>query len=87
MPDAVTHEQQRSPRSGKDLEILRQLARRIHPTDAGAHNNLGVVYYHKGLYEEAIEAFEQALELDPRMQVAARNLQIAYFHTGYFERL
>ncbi len=75
------------PRSVRDVEILRSLARRINPHDAGAHNNLGVVYYNKGLYPEAITHFEKALELDPRMQVAERNLQIAYFHTGYFETM
>jgi len=75
------------PRSVRDVEILRSLAKRINPNDAGAHNNLGVVYYNKGLYAEAITHFEKALELDPRMQVAERNVQIAYFHTGYFERL
>jgi len=75
------------PRSARDHEILRSLARRINPRDAGAHNNLGVVFYQKGLIEEAIAAFERALELDPTMQVAERNLQIAYFHTGYFDRL
>jgi tetratricopeptide (TPR) repeat protein len=41
-----------------------------------------VGFYHKGLIEEAIAAFERALELDPLMQVAQRNLQVAYFHTG-----
>ena len=76
-----------SPRSIRDLEILRSLARRINPKDPGAHNNLGVVYYNKGLYEEAILHFERALELDPRMQVAERNLQISYFHTGFYETL
>jgi cellulose synthase operon protein C len=76
-----------SPRSRRDVDILRSLARRIHPQDAGAHNNLGVVYFQKGLHEEAIEAFDHALELDPRMQTAERNLQIAYFSTGHFERL
>src|SRR5688572_15808599 len=75
------------PRSARDVEILRSLAKRINPHDAGAHNNLGVVYYNKGLYAEAITHFEKALELDPRMQVAERNVQIAYFHTGYFETL
>ena len=76
-----------SPRSEKDLQLLRSLARRISPNDAGAQNNLGVVYYNKGLYGEAVERFEYALELDPRMQVAERNLQISYFATGYFEDL
>src|SRR5262245_4092075 len=75
------------PRSVRDVEILRSLSNRINPRDAGAHNNLGVVFYNKGLYAEAISHFERALELDPRMQVAERNLQIAYFHTGYFEKL
>ena len=74
-----------TPRSARDLEILRSLAKRIKPDDTGAHNNLGVVYYNKGLYAEAIEHFEHALELDPRMQVAERNLQIAYFGTGFYE--
>lgn len=76
-----------SPRSERDLAILRALARRIDPHDPGAHNNLGVVYYQKGLWPEAVEQLEQALEVDPRMQVAHRNLQIAYFHTGYFQEL
>src|SRR5688572_6004234 len=76
-----------SPRSVRDLEILRSLARRINPKDPGAHNNLGVVYYNKGLHEEAILHFERALDLDPRMQVAERNLQIAYFNTGFYETL
>lgn len=75
------------PRSARDHEILRSLARRINARDAGAHSNLGVVFYQKGLIEEAIAAFERALELDPTMQVAERNLQVAYFHTGYFDRL
>jgi cellulose synthase operon protein C len=75
------------PRSRRDVEILRSLARRIHPSDAGAHNNLGVVFFQKGLFEEAIAAFDRALELDPRMQTAERNLQIAYFSTGYFEHV
>src|SRR5690606_31766877 len=74
-------------RSQRDLELLRALARRINPRDAGANNNLGVVYYHKDLLEEAIYHFECALELDPRMQIAQRNLQIAYFHTGYYQEL
>jgi tetratricopeptide (TPR) repeat protein len=78
---------QPAPRSARDLDILRSLSKRINPHDAGANNNLGVVYYNKGLYPEAITHFEKALELDPRMQVAERNLQIAYFHTGFFETM
>ena len=72
--------------SERDREVLRSFARRIDPSDAGAHNNLGVLYYNKGLYEEAVSAFMRALELDQKMQVAQRNLEIAYFNTGYYDK-
>ena len=64
--------------SERDLAVLRSFARRIDASDAGAHNNLGVLYYQKGLTDEAILAFARALELDPKMQVAQANLDIAY---------
>jgi hypothetical protein len=31
--------------SERDLAALRSFASRIDPSDAGAHNNLGVLYY------------------------------------------
>jgi tetratricopeptide (TPR) repeat protein len=68
--------------SARDREVLKSFARRIDASDAGAHNNLGVLYYNKGLYEEAVGAFMRALELDSRMQVAQRNLEIAYLNSG-----
>ena len=71
--------------SERDRETLRSFARRIDPSDAGAHNNLGVLYYNKALYAEAVGAFMKALELDPKMQVAQRNLEIAYFNTGFYD--
>ena len=72
--------------SERDRDVLRSFARRIDPSDAGAHNNLGVLYYNKGLLAEAVTAFSRALELDAKMQVAQRNLEIAYFNTGYYDR-
>ena len=56
--------------SERDLAVIRSFARRIDPLDAGANNNLGVLYHQKGLTAEAISCFLRALELDPRMQVA-----------------
>ncbi|HEX9483689.1 MAG TPA: tetratricopeptide repeat protein, partial [Gemmatimonadaceae bacterium] len=72
--------------SERDRDVLRSFARRIDPSDAGAHNNLGVLYYNKGLHEEAVGALMRALELDPKMQIAQRNLEVAYFSTGYYDR-
>jgi tetratricopeptide (TPR) repeat protein len=72
--------------SERDLAVLRSFARRIDPADAGAHNNLGVLYYQKGLIEDAIGEFVRALELDPRMQVAQGNLDIAYRESGHYDR-
>src|SRR5213080_3194397 len=71
--------------SNRDRDVLRSFAQRIDPSDAGAHNNLGVLYYNKGLYAEAVAAFMKALELDQKMEVAQRNLEVAYFNTGYYD--
>lgn len=72
--------------NGGEIDILRSFARRIDPSDAGAYNNLGVLYFRKGLTDEAIVAFSRALALDERMRVARRNLEIAYGDTGLVER-
>jgi tetratricopeptide (TPR) repeat protein len=72
--------------SARDRDVLRSFARRIDPADAGAHNNLGVLYFNKGLHDEAVTAFVRALEIDPRMAVAQRNLEIAYYTTGVYDR-
>src|SRR3954469_7314241 len=72
--------------SERDLTVLRSFASRIDPSDAGAHNNLGVLYYQKGLIEEAIAEFVRALQLDPRMHVAQSNLDIAYRESGHYDR-
>jgi tetratricopeptide (TPR) repeat protein len=69
--------------SERDRDVLRSFAKRIDPSDAGAHNNLGVLYYNKGLLGEAVAALSRALDLDPKMQVAQRNQEIAYLKTGY----
>ncbi|MCC6928536.1 MAG: tetratricopeptide repeat protein [Gemmatimonadaceae bacterium] len=71
--------------SERDREVLRSFAHRIDAGDAGAHNNLGVLYFNKGMTAEAVAAFTRALELDPRMTIAQRNLEIAYFNSGYYD--
>lgn len=68
--------------SDRNSVLLRALADRIDRTDASACNNLGVLYYSKGMFAEAVSSFLEALALSPRMAVAARNLAQAAAHPG-----
>jgi cellulose synthase operon protein C len=77
---------QRAVMSERDVAILRSLADRIDPTDAGAWNNLGVVFFQKGLVEDAVAAFERALSVDVRLDVARTNAEIALSQSGYYRR-
>ena len=43
-----------------------------------AINNLGEVYYHKGMYDEAIKYFKKAIEINPNNADAHYNLSFAY---------
>ena len=70
------------PAGQMEIEILRSFARRIDVADPGAQNNLGVLYFRRGMVDEAIAAFSRALALDERMRVARRNLEIAYGKAG-----
>lgn len=71
--------------SERDRAVLRSFSSRIDRGDAGAHNNLGVLYFNKGMAAEAVAEFTRALDLDPRMTIAQRNLEIAYFTSGYYD--
>ncbi len=66
----------------RNTALLRALAERIDTSDPGACNNLGVLYYSKGLAADAVQAFLLALALAPRMRVAARNLEVAASSPG-----
>ena len=72
--------------SDRDRAILRSFADRIDAYDAGAANNLGVLYFTRGMVDESAAMFTRALDLDPRMTVAQRNLEIVYFTSGYYDR-
>jgi cellulose synthase operon protein C len=72
--------------SERDIAILRSLADRIDPSDAGAWNNLGVVFFQKGLVDDAIAAFERSLSVDPHLAVARSNAEIALAQSGHYRR-
>lgn len=52
------------------IEILK-----LDPNNVEAHDNLGVVYYHLNLFDEAINQFEEAIRIDPMFENAKINLE------------
>jgi tetratricopeptide (TPR) repeat protein len=69
---------------GQETEAIRcyqvailyyQLAVRLKPDQADAHNHLGIVLARKGQTDEAIEQFREALRLQPDNADARRNLE------------
>lgn len=71
--------------SPEELKILKSFSERIAENDPGAHNNLAVVYYNKGLYDEAIEELEKALLIDSNFVLAKNNLEIVLKKSGRLE--
>jgi Tfp pilus assembly protein PilF len=51
-------------------------------TEAAHLNNLGVAYMNQQLFEKALKAFEQAAEIDPKLEIAKVNRGIALLNLG-----
>ncbi len=70
------------PESNKqERDVLLGFAERVDRNDPGALNNLGVLYYRKGVYDEAIKQFKDALKIDPRFELARENLLYLFSET------
>jgi tetratricopeptide (TPR) repeat protein len=66
----------------EERKVLLGFASRVERNDPGALNNLGVVYFRKGMYGEAMEQFKEALKVDPKFDLARENLQYVFAETG-----
>lgn len=66
----------------REREVLASFAARVDRNDPGALNNLGVLYFRKGMYEDAIVQFKSALKIDARFDLARENLQYLFSETG-----
>jgi tetratricopeptide (TPR) repeat protein len=64
-----------------ERNILLSFASRVDRNDPGALNNLGVLYFRKGMHEEAINQFKAAFKIDPKFDLARENLQYLFAET------
>jgi tetratricopeptide (TPR) repeat protein len=65
----------------QERDVLLGFAERVDRNDPGALNNLGVLYFRKGVYDEAIKQFKEALKIDPRFELARENLLYLFSET------
>ena len=66
----------------EERKVLLSFASRVERNDPGALNNLGVLYFRKGMYQEAMEQFKEALKVDPKFDLARENLRYLFAETG-----
>jgi tetratricopeptide (TPR) repeat protein len=64
-----------------ERKVLLSFSARVERSDPGALNNLGVLYFRKGMYEEAMEQFKEALKVDPKFDLARENLRYLFSET------
>ncbi len=71
--------------SEEEIKILKQFSEKIDPKDPSSHNNLAIVFFNRGLVEEAIQELKKAIEINPDFKIAQRNLIIILKRTGKIE--
>lgn len=59
-------------------QTMEEHEKRRKTAEAKRHNNAGVLAYHNGQYEKALENFRKAIEIDPGLIEAYNNLGLAY---------
>ncbi len=66
----------------QERSVLLSFASRVERSDPGALNNLGVLYFRKGMFAEAMEQFKEALKVDPKFDLARENIRYLFGETG-----
>src|SRR5512134_2863408 len=78
----MAHEQ--SPQQKELNDYIKYLKERVffEPQSAPLHYNLGVAYVNKGLSDEAVSEFKQAIQCDPNLAEPYVNLGGLLFQKG-----
>jgi len=70
-----------------EIELLFYISDKVRTIKHAASNNkLGVVFYQKNLYEEAINEFKHAIDIDPDFAEAYKNLGFVYLKNGQHDQ-
>ena len=64
------------PRYGAEAGNLYRLALTVFPDDKELWNDYGYLRTRQGAWEEAFQAYQRAIELDPHFEIAQHNLQV-----------
>ena len=70
-------------RLDQSIEELKKAAEK-RPDKASVHNNLGLSYFEKEDFEEALNCFTKAIQLEPH-SFHYNNRGLAYYHIGKLE--
>jgi len=69
----------------KRLNILNEMAIK-YPKEKRVHYKLGEIYLYKKMLDEAIQAYQRSLALDPTYGYALKQLAHTYVNTGNYDR-
>jgi serine/threonine protein kinase/Tfp pilus assembly protein PilF len=69
----------------KRIRILKEIVKK-YPKEKQAHYNLGIHFWNKKLFSDAISEYSKALELDPNYGSALNGLGYTYADMGNFEK-
>ncbi len=73
------------PEKKATIEKTVSLSNKLSPKNPDIHNEIGDLYLRKGMYDEAIEEYKNAIEADPNYAIAHFNLSIVYDKKGMKE--